>query len=63
MPNVNQDTGVVDVGVKELKGKAKRNDGSLRVREAEPEAAMRKTRRIDDDDGPCHRSGFIDEGW
>ena len=48
LPNVNQDTGVVDVGVKELNGKAKRDDGSLRVREAEPEAAMRKTRRIDE---------------
>ena len=34
LPNVNQRTGVVDEGVKE-------------VREAEPEAAMRKTRRID----------------
>ncbi len=45
LPNVNQDTGVVDEGVKKLKGVTEKGSGGSR--EAEPEAAMRKTRRID----------------
>lgn len=45
LPNVNQETGIVDEGVKRPK------DGGasdVEAREAEPEAAMKKTRRIDE---------------
>lgn len=45
LPNVNQETGIVDEGVKRLKG---RGASHVEAREAEPEAAMRKTRRIDE---------------
>ena len=48
LPNVNQDTGIVDQGVKGSKCEAQGNNAGLEVREAEPEAAMRKTRRIDE---------------
>ena len=49
LPNVNQDTGIVDEGVKRLKDVGASSDhNGVAVREAEPEAAMKKTRRIDE---------------
>ena len=48
LPNVNQETGIVDEGVKKLEKVGENDDDiGVEVREAEPEAAMRKTRRID----------------
>ncbi|KAL9136832.1 MAG: hypothetical protein Q9175_001957 [Cornicularia normoerica] len=47
LPNVNQDTGIVDEGVKALTDGVETAKNRLEMREAEPEAAMRKTRRID----------------
>lgn len=49
LPNVNQDTGVVDEGVKRVKDVgASSDDSGVEVREAEPETAMKKFRRIDE---------------
>lgn len=48
LPNVNQETGIADEGVKKLEKVEERGNDGLEVREAEPEAAMRKTRRIDE---------------
>ena len=46
LPNVNQDTGIPDEGVKS-KDTGKSGANGLEARQAEPEFAMRKTRRID----------------
>ena len=51
LPNVNQDTGVVDEGVKRVKNFGTGSDDSadgVELRAAEPEAAMAKTRRVDE---------------